>query len=574
MYVSLSDKCFVFLAKFLKCIYDIVPFHFSSFKIQGTMNPKRVIISRRSFQIPISIIILSCLINCCTVYKFRSNYKDIESLEASTDSINQQPYLKAHLNNGEVCVFSGSWAVDSVLNTLNGIGYKYDFNRKNIQEGVLSIPLDEVVIFETNRALGSNEHRRIRALTILTGIDVSIGAFCLANPKACFGSCPTFYIDENVDLHHADAEGFSSAVLPSMEYFDIDALDNTALNSNTFSLTMKNEAFETHCINDIKLLAYPRNPGQRIYQSPDNEFFLCEGFYELDDNEMNKPSTQLLSEQDNHEFFSLTDEKNIHAREEIILNFHQIKNTEDLGLLIDFRQSLLSTYLFYSSMGYMGNDVGHFFTKLELDEALRMKIKDAIDLLGGIDIYLFNEENSNWELQNSCYEAGPIAVNKQLIPLQKTTPSSDVKIKIVLNKGLWRIDYVALSKIKKKVDPIEISPGSILNKGVNDARAMKEIDDPENYLISFPGNEYTFTFELPENDTDYELFLYSKGYYLEWMRNNWLKDKNLFKLNLLLKNPEKYYRKEARKYKEYENTMEEVFWSSRINTKTYNAYED
>ena len=88
-----------------------------------------------------------------------------------------------------------------------------------------------------------------------------------------------------------------------------------------------------------------------------------------------------------------------------------------------------------------------------------------------------------------------------------------------------------------------------------------------------PGNEFKFTFELPEKNSDFELFLYSKGYYLEWMRDNWLADKNLLKMNQLLKNPKKYYQKEAKKYKVYENTMEDVFWNSRIDTKTYNNYE-
>ena len=89
-----------------------------------------------------------------------------------------------------------------------------------------------------------------------------------------------------------------------------------------------------------------------------------------------------------------------------------------------------------------------------------------------------------------------------------------------------------------------------------------------------PGSEYEFNFILPEQNEDYELFLYSEGYYLEWMRRNWIKDKNLLKLRQMVENPKKYLRSEAKKYKRYETTLEREFWNSKINTETFSYYED
>ena len=47
---------------------------------------------------------------------------------------------------------------------------------------------------------------------------------------------------------------------------------------------------------------------------------------------------------------------------------------------------------------------------------------------------------------------------------------------------------------------------------------------PGDRIVALPGDAYTFTYELPENPQHYELFLSSRGYYLEWMRESWLRE--------------------------------------------------
>ena len=143
-----------------------------------------------------------------------------------------------------------------------------------------------------------------------------------------------------------------------------------------------------------------------------------------------------------------------------------------------------------------------------------------------------------------------------------------------MNKGLWRIDYASLTNIKKQVTPIEISPSTITHKGTLDNIALSEINSPDKHLLSMPGSEYKFKFTLPGANTDYDLFLYSKGYYLEWMREHWIKDKDLLKLKQMVDKPKKYLREEAESYKQYEATMEKAFWNSKIDTKTFSYYEN
>ena len=523
----------------------------------------------------LALVIGLLTIQACNPHYFRSNYQDANKLLHETQNIKTKPYLKAHLNNGDVFVLKDAWKVDTIKNLVSGNGSRYDFNRKKVFEGKILVSIDSVAIFETNTKLKNPESGRVTALSILAGLDVAIGVLCLTNPKACFGSCPTFYINPNDNFHYADAEGFSNAIAPSMEYFDIDALNNQVISGNKFSITMKNEALETHCINNVKLLAYPIEKGERVYQSPTNNFYLCKNDYLLSDAKANEGDiTALLKSDDKQERFSFSDEKNLSSKEEIYLTFTNVKNSDNLGLVLNFRQTLMTTYLFYSAMGYMGDNVSDVFANLESDEKMRNKFDATTKELGGIECYVWNEEKNSWVIQSKLNETGPIAINRQFIPLRNAKYGAKIKIKLILNKGLWRLNYASLTNIKSQVTPIEISPTTITNKGKLDNIALCKINSPDKHLLSMPGSEYKFNFTIPGTNTDYDLFLYSKGYYLEWMREHWIKDKDLLKLKQMVYNPKRYLRKEAKSYKQYEVTMEKAFWNSKIDTKTFSYYEN
>lgn len=510
----------------------------------------------------------------CKTYYFRSNYQDTNGLLYESKHQQHKPFLKAHLKNGDVCIMRDNWQIDTSRNVLTGEGATYDFNRDRARFGAISLPIDDVAIFETNTKILNPEKERIAVLTILTAVDVIIGIICLTNPKACFGSCPTFYINADQNFHYADAEGFTGAISPSMEYTDIDALKNEPV-KGAFSLTMKNEALETHCVKEIKLLAFPRKKGEHVFQSPSDEFYSSDKIYELTGARADEGDiTDLLQAPDHRERFSLSDPENLDSREEIFLNFNTPENFGNPGLVLDFRQTLMTTYLFYSAMGYMGDNVSDVFARLERDSVIRKKFDSTTKELGKIDVYEWDNLKNNWELQGQFFETGPIAINRQIIPLTENSGNKEIRLKLVVNKGLWRLDYAGLASIEKKVVPIEILPDYVTNKGNLDEQALAEINNPDKYLISMPGSEYRFNFSLPLQNTDYELFLSSKGYYLEWMRQHWLKDKNLMKLRQMVINPKEFLKKEAKEYKQYETTMEQEFWNTKIDTKIFSYYEN
>lgn len=510
----------------------------------------------------------------CKTYYFREDYKDANSLIHSSGNLIEKPYLKAHMKNGCVYILKDTWQIDSTEKKITGTGSFYDFSRQLVSEGEFTIPADSVAIFETNIKLPDAERGYISALSILAGVEVILGVICVTVPKACWGSCPTFYLDECSNLHYADAEAFTNAISPSMEYTDVDALGRHLIPDDSFSITMKNEALETHCVSDVKLLACPVGSDEQVYQSTTGSFFLCgedHGAHTASGTEGD--ITPLLMQADNVERFSLSDENNLCSRETICLTFNNVQGLNSAGLVLHYRQTLMNTYLFYNALGYMGDMAGDVFAMMENREDIRNNFDAISRTLGNIDIYSCNADGSNWKYEGSFSETGPIAINRQIIPLKFLQQSNnEVKIKLILNKGLWRLDYAAITGIKEKIDPIELRPVSILNKGKTDEAAMKTLGKGE-HLISMPGSEYRFNFALPGNECRYELFLSASGYYLEWMREYWLKDKNLLKLKQMLYNPEKYLRSEAPKYKQYESVMEELFWNSRIDIKNFTYYE-
>jgi hypothetical protein len=538
----------------------------------------KLLLSYSSIIVFVVIIILG--FKSCTGYNakrdFRKSYKEVNSLIHDTKYLYDKPFLKAHYKNGNVAIYKEFWLLDTVQNAIYGEGILYDFNRNIISEGELLVPIESVILFETNQMLTSSENKRLAGMTIVTVANLALTTYCMINPKACFGSCPTFYVEGNDDFFSSDAEGFSNAITPSLEYYDIDALNNPPLENNRFSLTMKNEALETHLVKSVKLLAYPRADNERIYHSRDDKFYLCENKYLISKaTDGNTDVTSLLRYADIKERTSLADEKNLKSKEEIILNFDNINDSNELGLILHFRQSLMTTYLIYNLMGYMGDELSDYFAKIEKDNNLFHNMYGGLKKeLGDIDIYLWDSKSKNWIFQGAFDETGPIAINKQILALDNIINGSSAKLKIVINKGYWRIDYVALTNIRDEVKPIEVLPSVVLNHGKIDSEAIESLNHPDEYLISMPASEYKMTFDLPEQSKDYELFLYSEGYYLQWMRPAWLADKDISKIWQMYTSPHKYLRNQAKDYKQYELTMEEQFWNSKINKEMMVNYEN
>jgi hypothetical protein len=130
-------------------------------------------------------------------------------------------------------------------------------------------------------------------------------------------------------------------------------------------------------------------------------------------------------------------------------------------------------------------------------------------------------------------------------------------------KGAWRLDAVRLASIEGSVTPIRIEPAEVLVAGRPAPEARARLVAGNNPLVTFPGDEYTLVYRLPRDAPAYELFLETKGYYLEWMRAEWLAEENPARAAGLFLDPRGSLRRLAPAFKREEAALETAFWRSK-----------
>jgi hypothetical protein len=478
-----------------------------------------------------------------------------------------RPFLKAHLHSGELVVFS-SWRVPGEgEDVLEGVGTRFSVGREVGQNGQISLPLDSVALLESNRR-ETVDRFAFSGLTVYTGLTVLVTAACVSDPKSCFGSCPTFYVNEE-ESDRLVAEGFSSSVARMLEDHDLDALPTPVSGGEDYSLLMRNEAPETHAVRWLHLLAVPRPRDGFVYATPEGRF--------LEGSEVYEPSTcrgeslpgtipclDLLRHSDGREYYRPSDSLDLATREVVELEFPDPRSAEGLGLLIRGRASLLSTFLFYQSLAYVGEDVGRWLAALERGDAeLADRVMGLPRAIGSVEVLL--EQGEGWEKVGTFGEAGPIASDEQVIPLPAGV-AGPLRVRLRMARGAWRIDRVGLVRLGSEVEARVLHPNAVKTVfgGVSGEVALSRLLDPDKYLVTQQGDAFEVRFRLPGDRRDMALFLDSRGYYYEWMREEWAREKNPGMVTLILSNPEEALRRMAADFKARESRMEETFWASRF----------
>ena len=93
--------------------------------------------------------------------------------------------------------------------------------------------------------------------------------------------------------------------------------------------------------------------------------------------------------------------------------------------------------------------------------------------------------------------------------------------------------------------------------------ALALLTDPDGVLVTLPGDRYELIYDLPPDSGSREPFLESRGYYLEWMREEWRAEENPALAALMFRRPELALHLLAPAFKELEPDMEAHFWGSR-----------
>jgi hypothetical protein len=176
---------------------------------------------------------------------------------------NKQPeesarVVKAYLNDGRLMVID-KWSIDNKKELITGAASIYSPKRKlTASNKAVELSFNDCTLLETNDFHGFN----VISPLLMTLTVISSGAMlpCIANPKSCFGSCPTFYLHQNDSLI-IQAEGFSSSITKSMEAEDIDFLSAYSFDKvgSPVKIELKNEASESsiHKVHISRCAALP-----------------------------------------------------------------------------------------------------------------------------------------------------------------------------------------------------------------------------------------------------------------------------------------------------------------------------
>ena len=179
-------------------------------------------------------------------------------------------------------------------------------------------------------------------------------------------------------------------------------------------------------------------------------------------------------------------------------------------------------------------------------------------ILGDLDVSVPGADGA-WKTVGAYGEVGPIAREAQLIPIPDDAPDH---VRLTMTRGNFRVEQVALVELGDDVTPTAIEPTAVLRDGKDDPTAKAALHDPARYLVTLPGDAYTLRFELP--GTEGELFLESRGFYTEWMREEWMRDEDETEAARMLLRPADSLRRLAPKFKGMEGDMDRIFWQSRV----------
>lgn len=157
-----------------------------------------------------------------------------------------------------------------------------------------------------------------------------------------------------------------------------------------------------------------------------------------------------------------------------------------------------------------------------------------------------------------AYETGPLATDVHLIVLPDQALGERVRLR--LPRGGWRIDHVARAALAHEVTPQRIAPQAI-HGTLGREFAAERVPATQLPIVTQPGDAYELDYAIPRCEV--ELFLDTRGYYLEWMRAEWLREEQPLEALKMFLDPAQAMRDLAPAWKRMEPEAEQLFWRSR-----------
>jgi hypothetical protein len=466
------------------------------------------------------LLALSVLISCVTIRQIEIN--PVEPNEDSTTPVVVESPVKVHLVDGSTVMFPQGMTVDN--GRVKGHGFKYDLT---LQEStpVTEIDLEDVAAMESYQD-AVNTGATVAATTVTT---VAGGFATLGLLKAIFGSCPTTYSVTPAGTI-LEAESFSYSIAPGFEARDVDRLGIGSHGQSSIILEMRNEALETHYINHVELLEVAHGPQERVYPDQQGRPVLV--------GELIPPAA--VADRDGVRVASITDAADGNAWQSTVERLQRVSR-EDMqdylevefdvsesgdrpALVLRLRNSLLNTVLLYEvilkgqgfrALDWIGQDLDRLGPKFLLARWYRKQM--------GLHISI--RDRNGYRHVATLPDTGPIAWKDVAIPLGRV-PGGRVKLRLSSVADNWEIDRIALATAAESGEARAVPVSSARSA---DGQALPAVRDnlrrtDDDYVITRPGEYMQLQFDVgnPQDGAQRTWFLAAEGYYIEWMRPEWL----------------------------------------------------
>ncbi len=448
------------------------------------------------------------------------------SADPRADALFFQTPVRAYLHDGSIVVLPAGGRVESGV--LRAEGWRHSLSLQD------SIPFQQVST-DSVLAMEVFDHRQINqgstaAVMVATGILGTIGTVALF--KAIFGSCPTIYAE--VDGEPVlQMEAFSYSIAPLFEARDVEALGVRPTAEGRLRLELRNEALETHYINHLEVLDVRHAPGRYARPDPSGRPLTMEGAapplaaMDRDGRDvlpelMERDSAWARTTRDRLAAASLED---LTDHMDLVLPVPEGAREVALGLRI--RNTLLNTVLFYDMMlaeagpaalDWLASDLDRIGTALEVGRWYQ----------GRMGLRVLVEDGGRFREVVHLSDAGPIGWKEVAVPIP-TRGSRELRVRLEFVADSWFIDHAWVAAGIERPSVRRVPVTRVIDAdGEEDHAAVVALSAPDDdYMVTLPTQRFHLEFDLADTgpDEDRTLLLAAQGYYVEWIRGNWLEGK-------------------------------------------------